>query len=302
MKIHLISDIHLERGTHTIPSDLDFDVLVAAGDVCEGGVKGVEWLIDAAKGKPVIYVPGNHEYYCPRTAKKDRADILNEIRATAAGTNIHVLDGDTVTLQEGHGKSIRFIGATLWTNLGEKNESLMRVAGHGMRDYYMIQEQGRDLFHADVLDLHEKALEFFKQELAKPFDGQTICVSHHHPSLRSLKLVGVDEEHIDDKRSWSQRWSLSDGPPLGLIRRASYASDLTNLLSRFRHDISVWMCGHLHAKLDYVDAGVRVMCNPKGASGWETHGFDNHCISTQSAIRRTKNLLRQISRRRSQIS
>ena len=41
-RIHLLSDIHLETGPYEIPPALDFDILVAAGDI--GPVEqAVEW-------------------------------------------------------------------------------------------------------------------------------------------------------------------------------------------------------------------------------------------------------------------
>jgi len=58
-KLHLLSDLHLETGPYEIPADLEYDILIAAGDISSSVEQSVSWL--AAIGKPVIYVLGNHE-------------------------------------------------------------------------------------------------------------------------------------------------------------------------------------------------------------------------------------------------
>ena len=60
MRIALFSDLHRECSTIELASYVkDADVVVLAGDIDEG-LKGVEWAKSIPK--PVIYVPGNHEY------------------------------------------------------------------------------------------------------------------------------------------------------------------------------------------------------------------------------------------------
>ena len=69
----MLSDLHLETGPYQIPAGLEFDILVAAGDIGPLDL-AVPWL--AAIGKPVIYVLGNHERFghdvsgAPARAKK----------------------------------------------------------------------------------------------------------------------------------------------------------------------------------------------------------------------------------------
>lgn len=58
MKIHVLSDLHLETGPYEIPHHMQCDVIVAAGDIGVG-TEGIEWL--KTLGKPVVYVLGNHE-------------------------------------------------------------------------------------------------------------------------------------------------------------------------------------------------------------------------------------------------
>jgi predicted phosphodiesterase len=61
MKIRLLSDLHLEF-QDWVPPKSDADVIVLAGDI-HPGVRGVEWARRSFPMSPVVYVPGNHEFY-----------------------------------------------------------------------------------------------------------------------------------------------------------------------------------------------------------------------------------------------
>jgi len=65
VKIQALSDLHLKcrRQCWKIPGTIA-DVVVLAGDISINGA-GVEWAREEAQrlGKPIIYEPGNHEYY-----------------------------------------------------------------------------------------------------------------------------------------------------------------------------------------------------------------------------------------------
>ena len=109
MKLWIMSDIHTEltRGwdlpePHTRP---DFDVLVVAGDLVPRMERGVAWLRERVTDRPVIYIPGNHEFY-----GADVDHTVDKARTAAAGTNIHVMQNDAITID-----GVRFIASTLWT-------------------------------------------------------------------------------------------------------------------------------------------------------------------------------------------
>ena len=72
MKIHVLSDLHLEfQGW--IPPKTDADIIVLAGDV-HVGVRGIEWARRSFPLCPVVYVPGNHEFY-----GEDIQDLTEEL-------------------------------------------------------------------------------------------------------------------------------------------------------------------------------------------------------------------------------
>jgi predicted phosphodiesterase len=102
LKLNVLSDLHLSLGALDVPAN-DADVVVLAGDIGRPA-EAVAW----ARGidKPVLYVPGNHEFY-----GGSLDTTLDQLKEMSAGTNVRVLDDDVVTLD-----GVRFLGSTLWTD------------------------------------------------------------------------------------------------------------------------------------------------------------------------------------------
>jgi predicted phosphodiesterase len=67
MRIRVLSDLHLEFREWN-PPKADADVVVLAGDI-HVGVKGIEWARRSFPAIPIVYVPGNHEFYVRRETK-----------------------------------------------------------------------------------------------------------------------------------------------------------------------------------------------------------------------------------------
>ena len=84
---------------------------------------------------PVIYVPGNHEYY-----GHDIDELRETLKESGRAHEVEVLDGDETVLN-----GVRILGATIWTDFavcGEKPESVayaMEQCAVGMTDYHVIR-------------------------------------------------------------------------------------------------------------------------------------------------------------------
>ena len=91
MKLWILSDLHIDvnrRFPFELPTPHpDHDVVVVAGDICQGLAEGVRFIVSQKlNAKPVIYVGGNHEFY-----GHDRHEELANGRAEAARhPNIHL--------------------------------------------------------------------------------------------------------------------------------------------------------------------------------------------------------------------
>ena len=89
MKLLVLSDLHLEFAPFEPAADLGFDVAILAGDIRSPAKSAIEWAMDRFPDKPVVFVPGNHEYYDGRLET-----TLAEARREAEASNVHLLDGD----------------------------------------------------------------------------------------------------------------------------------------------------------------------------------------------------------------
>jgi len=113
MRLRILSDLHLEfhaddgREFCMTQTDPGYDVMILAGDI--NIQRHLNFMMhffrDAAGTRPILYVPGNHEFYGSNPVST--ADTLREI--ARKDPLLHVLD-DEVAVIDGQ----RFVGSTLW--------------------------------------------------------------------------------------------------------------------------------------------------------------------------------------------
>ena len=248
MKIWVLSDIHVEL---TQGWDLprpgerpNFDVLVVAGDLIPKMERGVAWLCKRITDRPVIYIPGNHEFY-----GTDIDRTVAKARIAAEGTNIHVMQNDTVDIA-----GVRFIAATLWTDFDLFGNApiAMNAALHAMNDYKRIRKKNHEyrLLPRDTLARHMESRVFIASELAKPFAGSRVVVSHHGPHRDALR-PGYETDIIS----------------------AAYTSALEGLMVSASPDL--WIYGHVHISDDRMIDRTRVVSNSKGYGPYRPMGLGN---------------------------
>jgi Icc-related predicted phosphoesterase len=220
----------------------DCDVVVLSGDICSG-LPGVMWAIETFT-VPVIYINGNHEFYVKRPWREQ----LARIKAKAEGTNVHVLNNESVVVD-----GVRFIGATLWADFDLYGLQFFHQmqAQKGMNDYNFIWSTEHTRFTAeDSLAEHKVSRFYINEELSKPFEGKSVVCTHHAPS-------GV---------SVVEKWKSHPLTP-------AYASRLENIM--LDHNPVLWTHGHMHDSVDYVIGDTRVVANPRGYHGQEVNPLYN---------------------------
>jgi Icc-related predicted phosphoesterase len=232
MKLRVLSDLHTEFAEFS-PPETDADVVILAGDIGVG-LGGIEWAARRFPKAPVIYVPGNHEFY-------DHDIGLTDKLKAAAPPNMHVLNNDKVEL---HG--IRFLGSTLWTdfNLHGASEAWFarRRAKRLMEDFTSIRNDGRRFTPEDSVELHDASKAWLVEELKGKFEGPTIVVTHHLPASTSV----------------AKRYANDSLNP-------AFASSLEGLIEKHRPEL--WIHGHTHVPCDYELFNTRIVCNPGGYPG-----------------------------------
>ena len=252
MRVHVFSDLHLEFGPIALPSEVRSgglaDLVLLAGDI-HTRRRGPLWAADTFD-QPVAMILGNHEAYGDNLTAVLAAQRKSAREVSAHRQNpVRMLEQETWSLKAADGTPVRVIAATLWPDFAlfgaERQARMMDEAQASMNDFQMIQitagllRQERLLTPSDCLRLHRESRAFIENELAQPFDGVTIVMTHHAPSGRSLP----ETRH---------------GDPIN----AAYASDLESLIERTRPQL--WVHGHIHACSDYFIGSTRVVCNPRG--------------------------------------
>lgn len=240
MKLRVLSDIHLEHHTPDTVPDCAADVVILAGDIANGR-DGIDWAASTFD-VPVLYVPGNHEYYESAFDAVDR--LMAEGAADAA--NVALLNGAVATFTDASGQRVRVIGTTWWTDYSlfgaSRIDEAMEACSRVMLDHRLIATAGEDGQHrtfmpADALARHHAATAWLTDVLAQPFDGKTVVVTHHGPDLGSL-----DARYAHD------------------IVSAGFLSRRPDLVAQ----ADVWIHGHTHTSFDYWIGDSRVVCNPRG--------------------------------------
>lgn len=233
MKIQFASDIHLESRRGFLIEPTDSDIIVLAGDISVG-MKGMEFAAMQTQihNKPVIYISGNHEYY-----HHDYDELISEMRSLAATIPLlHFLENDELIYQ-----GVRILGATLWTDyMGDgtlPQEINMAFIEVSLNDHRLIKRNNSQFLPEDALSLHEKSKAWLTKKLDEYFDGQTLVITHHAPSLITQHL------HYEY------------GP-----MSTGFLSDLDNLVSK----ADLWIYGHSHSNIDTMIGKCRLVSNQTG--------------------------------------
>lgn len=251
MRIQVLSDLHIELVSYQ-PEVLPVDLVILAGDVHTDG-RAIQWAAETF-GCRVLYVAGNHDYYgghLDKTLKKMRE------AAAATGGQVTFLERESVVID-----GVRFLGATAWTDFSLHGNRIFsgQDAENSMTDYKAIRATSRfrRLRAADTARINDETRIWLRRELDKPRDGKTVVITHHAPCPLSIP-------------EW-RRISKGELNP-------AYAVDWTKEEFWNPEKIDLWIHGHIHAAVDYVVKGVRVVCNPRGygdtrSGQWLVNGFD----------------------------
>jgi predicted phosphodiesterase len=245
MKLHVLSDLHLEYRRPWELQHPDADVIVLAGDI-DVGTEGVQWAARTFS-REVVYVPGNHEFY-----HHDAEALLPQLKAAARRTgHVQVLSDEAWVF-----RGVRFLGTTLWTDFRlfgpEMRHQAMSHSERAMKDFRVIRNGRQRLTAEGWITWHERSLAWLRRALEEPFPGPTVVISHHLPSRHSVVT----------------RYANA-------LLSAAFGSNLDSLLERRRVDL--WVHGHTHSSVRYTLGRTEVVCNPRGyplpTGQWENAEF-----------------------------
>lgn len=233
MKLQIVSDLHLEFDGPGSMFDMPVtgDVLILAGDIGVACKPSYLYLLEewADRYTAVIYIAGNHEYYNSDVNKVD-TQLYNWALTVP---NMYVLQNDFIDVN-----GVTFIGSTLWSDLSNPLAAIH--ANSDMNDFKLIRKLTRKFKAENATDLHRNSVKYIQDALNK-IEGPKVVVTHHAPTFRSIH----------------PRYA-------GDLLNAAYATDLENLVVK----ADLWVHGHMHHSIDEKIENCRVLCNPRGYSGY----------------------------------
>jgi Icc-related predicted phosphoesterase len=170
MRVKVVSDLHLEfldyfsyKAVLESIAEGSFDVLVMAGDICSK-VDILEDICNRFRGKEIVYVLGNHEFY-----GETRDRVLWRVRGVADKCPwLHVLENETVTLG-----GIRFVGCTLWF----RHAPYPEFGDLNLSDFSQIKD-----IYSWIYPVAEGSFSYLKETVKK---GDFV-VTHHLPHPGSI--------------------------------------------------------------------------------------------------------------------
>lgn len=264
MKIALASDVHLEFGDLDFDNDSGADVLILGGDICVAAdigqrdsynIMGEHYKSNrfhdffqrcCARFPHVIFIVGNHEHYHGDFAKTvpHFKDVLGYL------PNLHILEKETWVLDD-----ITFIGGTLWTDMNRRDNRTLHDIARMMNDFRCVDNSAKTEDHrgwpgrfttTDAANDHDAMVQFIRQTVAVNPSGRYVVVGHHSPSRLSTH-----------PRYQGQ-----------FIMNGGYSSQLDDFIQD-HPQIKLWTHGHTHEDFDYMIAGCRILCNPRGYVNYE---------------------------------
>ena len=285
-------------GRSLADSYVDCDVIVAAGDISTNG-NAIPFLQDAFKDKPVLFIPGNHDYWGGEYYSLNR-----KMSDAAEGTNVHFFHhGGMVEIN-----GVVFALATLWTDFAVLDNQAHNLTNGSyiMNDYpnisikdrhaYRVREamyQAKDTMNdyrkirlrrngAKLLDAPRDALGNLKMEVPRRLTPQDV-LAFHKTSLDWIEQAMEDAYKAGKKcvvvthHAPSLQSMLMDDEVIEKYFPTKsdpfYASNLDYLMVRKNAPV-LWIHGHTHVATAYQVGETVVVSNPKGYGNGEETGWE----------------------------
>lgn len=224
MKIHLISDTHIEGGSFNIPI-VEGNICILAGDICT--IKKDKQFFNILTDlnhqfQHVILVLGNHEFYHSNYKK-----ALTKIKQIADETKTHLLDihFGTENLEI---EGLKFWGSTLWTDFNKDNFFIKMKIKKGLNDSRLIN----GLNVNKMYDIHVETIKKINW-------NADIIISHHMPIIRPHSTYGI-----------------------GDLTYGFCCSDLEYQIED--SNVKYWFYGHTHDNTQNMIGETQVVCNQMG--------------------------------------
>jgi predicted phosphohydrolase len=243
--MYIVSDIHLECQDENIDytkmlekPQHENSVLVCCGDICT--VYMYNRLLNFFKYasnlyKYIIYVPGNCEYYKPKSCKKTLTFTkLNQLLDSISNTynNVHVLINNSIIIND-----YLITGSILWSRINYDLPLHFRIAG----------------FNKEIYNRKNKyCIQYIKEQIqyAKENSLKHVVITHYPPSKECL---------IDP----------------GTNKKDKYKTMYYNNLDGLFDNKLTWIYGHCHNNKNFNISNTNLVCNQYGKNNFFDPNYSN---------------------------
>lgn len=307
--LFLIDDLHLEgrplemqiKFANIIQKSIDeciknnnLPILICAGDISEGE-QGIEWV--SQFNCETIYICGNHEFW--NNDYYELIDLLMLKGKESKYNKIHFLHNQEIILH-----NIRFLGATLWSELSQswpwikRNYALknfMAMADFrkiSAKKFYESPKNIEELFALlsnngvdkeqinqiiekksfnPLLQIQENKIsqDFLENKILEPFSGKTVILTHHLPVHNFwINKLNMNKNIISgsyiNNKSIYQEYLIKKIQPEKDILMMSFYVNNLNHFFDNYFSPDFWFHGHFHKPIDGFLGTTRVISNPVG--------------------------------------
>jgi predicted phosphodiesterase len=239
MKLRILSDLHLE-GCAFNPPEAECDAVILAGDIGTG-INGITWAANNFEGLgvPIIYVPGNHEFY-----GWDMDDWNAQAAVLAKERGVILGDCSSTLVEKAGEQPVRVLAATLWTDFALYGPEKVKYCGdmteRCLYDYTAIKRHGELLRWKDTRSLSQRTQFWLKYNAVKAKkDGEKVVVATHHAPSELSSAPQFKNDPVN----------------------AGFASALEGFAEEY---VDFWIHGHMHNNSWYKIGKCQVVANPRG--------------------------------------
>lgn len=305
----IIDDVHLEnrpiemknqfldilqKKVETLKKLNKNPIVLCAGDISEG-VNGIDWISNL--NTDIIYICGNHEFW--GQDYYENIDNLKKYITKKSYTNIHFLHNETITL-----KDIRFIGSTLWTDLGnswpwlETNHIIKNFLSMGdfkritAKKFYNNLENIKNLekllkdnnveatkinyiienkLFNPLIQIEEnlKAKEFIFQKLIEYTPEKTVVLTHHLPLsnfwIKKQKMKkDVLSSYDINHKNLYQKYMQKNISSNEDILIMGFYVNEMNDFFNKNYSPNLWIHGHFHKEINEHLGKTQIISAPVG--------------------------------------
>lgn len=315
MNFQIISDLH--GRINRLEINKKADILLLAGDSSEN--IDVTFKILKSSPIPVLFIPGNHEFY-----HKDYYDTYMRLKDFCDRSNGDIIFADNETIEI---DDYQIISSTLWSDFSNLDPYLVEASWGVINDYRKINIKEQDICMSDeILKLHNIHLENLKKIILGEDElSKNIFYKHLERRMQTFNNYDNYDELNEDKftpyhsyilnkknKLWLEKELKKDFNGKRIVMTHHAPSHTPLILGKYavnpfllqnerflrkekihkigaycnslesimlQSNVDTWVHGHFHEPFNYRLGSANVICNATGNNKKEDMSFRNYIFN-----------------------